>query len=406
MSSRVLVFRTLIVALTLVSAACKSATEVCAPGDPLCSDDGGDNGGSTPQLSIADVGVTEGHQGTGTATFTVTLSAASAQDVTVSYATSDGTATAPDDYASASGQLTFGAGTTTETIPVSVHGDIADEGTQETFTVTLSAPVNATIGDGTATGTITDDDDCSLRGTLAVGTTASESLAPGDCQASLGLYVDIWALDVSSEESVEILQSSAEFDTFLTLVDDQGNVLAQDDDSGGGLLGTDSRIVRSLTPGTYGILASSFDLNETGAYQLSVDTATLTISFLDAFLVGLGDCTVNSQTGSTFDFVVDYDDPAGAVTTVNSFVEVSVVFEPSGNSGSFVPSDLALFGSSFSGEAEWTTCVRYGTDTDLEATVRLTNDLGVTSNELTIVVPKPAGAPVGDGPPSVGVTGS
>src|SRR5262249_46501831 len=51
----------------------------------------------TPVINIGDATVTEGHTGTRTATFTVTLSVASAQPVTFSYATADGTAAAGSD---------------------------------------------------------------------------------------------------------------------------------------------------------------------------------------------------------------------------------------------------------------------------------------------------------------------
>jgi chitinase len=40
---------------------------------------------------------------------------------------------------------------------VTINGDLIDE-MNETFNVTLYDPVNATIGDGTAVGTILDDD--------------------------------------------------------------------------------------------------------------------------------------------------------------------------------------------------------------------------------------------------------
>ncbi len=40
----------------------------------------------------------------------MTLSAPSGKPITVDYATSDGTATAPDDYTSTSGTLSFAAG--------------------------------------------------------------------------------------------------------------------------------------------------------------------------------------------------------------------------------------------------------------------------------------------------------
>jgi hypothetical protein len=110
-----------------------------------------------PSLAIGDVSVSEGNGGTTTATFTVTLSAASAATVTVGYATGNGTAIAPGDYASASGTLSFPPGATTRTFTVAVAGDTAVEAT-ETFAVTLSNPVNASIGDGSAVGSIVNDD--------------------------------------------------------------------------------------------------------------------------------------------------------------------------------------------------------------------------------------------------------
>jgi glucose/arabinose dehydrogenase len=105
-------------------------------------------------LSIADVTVPEG---AGTATFTVTLSPAISQTVTVQFAAAAGTATAGADFTAVSGTLTFVAGTGTRTVTVPIVNDALDEN-DETFTVNLSAPSGATITDGQALGTITDDD--------------------------------------------------------------------------------------------------------------------------------------------------------------------------------------------------------------------------------------------------------
>ena len=111
-----------------------------------------------PALSIGSVSVAEGNAGTTTVLFPVSLSAASGRTVTVHYATADGTATTADvDYAAASATVTFAPGTTAQTIPIVVYGDTVYE-PDETFTVTLSSPVFATIGQGTGTGTITNDD--------------------------------------------------------------------------------------------------------------------------------------------------------------------------------------------------------------------------------------------------------
>ena len=121
----------------------------------------------TPSMSVGDLVITEGNSKTTTATFTVTLSSAAVGTVTAHFETSDGTATAPADYASKSGTVTAANGATTGTFTVGVVGDRLKE-PDETFTVTLSAPSGATIADGTATGTIRDTKDvCTIAGTNA-----------------------------------------------------------------------------------------------------------------------------------------------------------------------------------------------------------------------------------------------
>lgn len=113
----------------------------------IADDDG------TPSLSINDPAIAEGTA----ATFTVTLAPASALPVTVSYATSDLTATSSSDYTPASGVLTFAPGETSKTISVATIDDTVAEPSEQ-FKVTLSAPSGATIGDDTGIATIIDDD--------------------------------------------------------------------------------------------------------------------------------------------------------------------------------------------------------------------------------------------------------
>jgi hypothetical protein len=124
-----------------------------------------DNDGSASSLSIADLSVAEGNSGTANATFTVTLSPASAQTVTVGYSTANGTASGGNDYVTTSGTLTFTPGQTSRTLVVLVNGDTLDEA-NETFVVNLGSPTNASLADGSATGTITDDD---ATPTLSIG---------------------------------------------------------------------------------------------------------------------------------------------------------------------------------------------------------------------------------------------
>ena len=109
-----------------------------------------------PSVSIADAEVAEGNGGA-TLSFPVTVANPTAQSVTVQYSTSNGTATAGSDYTATSGSLTIAAGQTTGHIDVPVLSDKVKEST-EALTVTLTSPGYGTLADGTATGTITDDD--------------------------------------------------------------------------------------------------------------------------------------------------------------------------------------------------------------------------------------------------------
>lgn len=116
------------------------------------------DGSPQPSLSINDRTATEGDVGSSTqALFTVSLNNASGKTVTVNYATADGTALAGEDYSATQGQLSFAPGITSRTLAVNIIGDNVKEN-NETFTVSLSNPVNATVGDATGTGAITDDD--------------------------------------------------------------------------------------------------------------------------------------------------------------------------------------------------------------------------------------------------------
>lgn len=116
-----------------------------------------------PKLAIVDVTLVEGNSGITNATFFVSLSQASDQPVTVQFATQNGSAfgapPAPEvgDYVPTSGALAIQPGDTLGAIAVQVRGDIIHE-PNETFSVNLSSPVNATIDDGQGLATIVNDD--------------------------------------------------------------------------------------------------------------------------------------------------------------------------------------------------------------------------------------------------------
>jgi hypothetical protein len=126
-----------------------------------------DNPKASIQMESPSYDVTEAD---GTASVTVTLSHRVDADVTVDYATADGTATAGSDYVAASGTLTFigntnnggpGTGQTSKTVQIPLTQD-PDPEDPETLTLTVSNPLpgaSALLGaPESATVTIGDDD--------------------------------------------------------------------------------------------------------------------------------------------------------------------------------------------------------------------------------------------------------
>ena len=199
--------------------------------------------GSTtpPTLTIGDVSISEGNSGTSVATFTVTLAPVNAsQTVTVNYATADGTATVGgNDYAAASGTLTFPPSTSTRTISVTVNGDSTVE-PNETFFVNLSGATNATIGDGQAVGTITSEE-VSSGATITV---ASTTVAPGGV-----IQFTISGGPGNQKDWVALFDASAPDTSFLDWKYLNGSRTAPTT----GVTGATLQFTAPTTPGTYNI---------------------------------------------------------------------------------------------------------------------------------------------------------
>ena len=114
------------------------------------------------QAFIGDAQVIEGNSGTADLVFPVTLAGGvSQQDVSVNFATADGTAIAGVDYVSTNGALVFPSGLTNLTVTVPVTGDTLPE-RDETVFVNLTSATNAAIADFQAVGTIVNDDQGSV----------------------------------------------------------------------------------------------------------------------------------------------------------------------------------------------------------------------------------------------------
>jgi MYXO-CTERM domain-containing protein len=148
-----------------------TATLATGSGYPYVYSSGGsvtitdDDQAHASQLHLEGVSLLEGDQGTTTAQVRVILEPASSNTVTVAYQTEDGTATAGQDYQSASGKLTFAPGELLKTIPITIVGDTVFE-SDESFAVVLSQPQMALLGTARADVVIANDD-AAVHATIA-----------------------------------------------------------------------------------------------------------------------------------------------------------------------------------------------------------------------------------------------
>lgn len=108
-------------------------------------------------VAVEDVALLEGTGGATVARFTLRLSSPAPWPVTVGWTTADGTAAAPADYTAALGTAGFELGEVETTVEVEVNPDITHE-LDQTFRLLLRNAEGATISDGEAVATLTNDD--------------------------------------------------------------------------------------------------------------------------------------------------------------------------------------------------------------------------------------------------------
>ena len=109
---------------------------------------------------------------------------------------------------------------------------------------------------------------CLPLGDLASGATPG-SLSATSCQYSDDTFADLYRLQVTTPGSLRIEMDSDTLDAYLELLDNQGNVVDTDDDSGGG---TNALLTTMVDIGTYYVVAKPF-VNQgyvMGSYVLTV----------------------------------------------------------------------------------------------------------------------------------------
>ncbi len=265
-----------------------------------------------PSLSINDASVAEGDQGaSATLSFTVTLSPAATLPVTVDWATSDGTATAGTDYTAANGSLTFNTGENSKTVTVTVTGDDADE-PNETITVTLSNESGATLTDGAATGTITDDDDAP---------TVTLVLTPASIGENGGKSTVTATLDHPSSQATTVTVSAAPVDPAVagdyTLSTNTTLTIAADATTSTGVV-TITAVNNDVDALDKEVTVSATATNSQGI--TAPQNVTLTITDDDAPSLSINDASVaegDQGASATLTFTVTLDPAATLPVTVD-----------------------------------------------------------------------------------------
>ena len=171
------------------------------PSDWSPSGTGSSSTPGQPTLTL-DVGPNRFSEAAGSVQICVVPSAPSNQRITVQVATADGTATAPDDYGAHSGTVAVQPQQQRACFTVTLVDDADAEG-DETFTVTLSNPVNATLGTPVATFTIVDNDDgANVAPTFTEGTSTTRSVAENTATGQ-AIGAPVAATDADSGDTLE-----------------------------------------------------------------------------------------------------------------------------------------------------------------------------------------------------------
>ena len=262
----------------------------------------------------------------GSVALTVVLSAITSDNVTVAYATADGTASAASDYTAASDTLTILAGQPSGTISVPITDDVVAEG-DEDFTVTLSTPTGATLGTpATATVTITDDEGTPELSFSAATSSVGEGAGSVDLTVSMSVVAssDV-TVDYATADGTAMASSdyTAASDT-LTIIAGQpsGTITVLISDDAIAESNEDFTVTLSTPTGaTLGTPATATVTitDDEGAPELSFSAATSSVG------EGAGsvDLTVSMSVVASSDVTVDYATADGTAMASSDYTAAS-----------------------------------------------------------------------------------
>ena len=184
------------------------------PSDWSSAGTGSTSSTAQPTLTL-DVDPNRFGEAAGSVQICVVPSAPSTQRITVQVATADGTATAPGDYVAHSGTVALQPQQQRACFTVTLVDDADAEG-DETFTVRLSNPVNATLGGARAVATITivdNDGGANVAPTFTEGTSTTRSVAENTAPGQ-AIGAPVAATDADSGDTLEYTLGGTDIKSF------------------------------------------------------------------------------------------------------------------------------------------------------------------------------------------------
>ncbi|MEM7032678.1 MAG: Calx-beta domain-containing protein [Chloroflexota bacterium] len=237
-----------------------------------------------PAVSISDDTVAEN---AGTINFNITLSEASSLPISVTVTSSDTSATAGSDYTAIGPEVvTFMPGETSQSISTAVNDDGLVEST-ETFSVTLSNPINATIDDGVGAGTLLDVDTAGVHLVESDGSTLVDENGASDTFELIltgGPAVDV-TVTVTPDDQVDL---GAGAGTAIDIVFTPANWMEAQTVT---VMAIDDNIAEGIHSSLISHIVSSGDTNFDG---LTIDDVTVSIEDNDNAVL-----TITESDGNT-----------------------------------------------------------------------------------------------------------
>ncbi|MEP6901188.1 MAG: FG-GAP-like repeat-containing protein [Actinomycetota bacterium] len=195
----------------------------------------------------------------------------------------------------------FMTGVNAQTKPIRTARTPKNQKTSQKVPSELKNPSVQKIVRDRKSGNLAATDPCLTDVPITLGTPITASLASGDCQLQDGTLIDFYSFNGTAGQPIAISMNSAQFDTFLYLFDDAGNVIDENDDSGvdtNSRIPVDGGVITLPYTGEYFIGANSFNPS-IGTYTIGLATdaacTTMAITYNQTVSGSLAtaDCAVN-----------------------------------------------------------------------------------------------------------------